>query len=1107
MKHTPYLILALLSLCLVAPAQTFHSVLSNGEWLKMSLCGEGVYRITPSDLSAAGIGEGVVPVSSLRIMGRANVALPERCADPRPDDLSEMAISVFDLNENGLFDGDDYALFYATGCVNWRHSADTVTSIIYYDRNPYTDTTFCYLNFGVTDGKRVQVADRTEGIDGQGAATVFTECLYHEEELVNVISSGRVWFGEAFTDSLALSFNLKDYAEGLPVRMSIGVMGRSSNMFKFDVLDGDTALLSEIPVPAYPSNTFGYEVSRNTSYVPASSNIDLLINVTAQQSATLYLDKIVINYPRRLKYRGSVLPFTIRRDTTSNSAVVIGHACDGLVVWDVTDPLEPTEVQYVSAGDNCSFGLANDGASRFVAFEADKTLKPVSLRRIDNQNLHGISYADMIILSPAKYIAYADEIALFHHDNDAMDVVSLPVEKVYDEFSAGNTDPTALRDFIRMVYLRSNAQLKYVLLLGKASYDVRNILGRGVDYVPTYETAMTPCHEVNSFCSDDYYGMMDDDEGPECVDLLDIAVGRIPVNNESDAVIAIRKIKDYCDIRKTHGSWRARNLFVADAGDTYQTNSDLCSAILEAASPETLLQKNFFAAYPVVNMSSGEFIPAANADLNKRLDNGTLVMFYSGHGGVTGLSKRSVFTTSDISHMQNGAMQPFVYTATCEFSKFDDPELISAGEQMLLRNEGGAITMLTTTRPTYAGNTVKVSKALAAVLGIYDDDGKPYRFGDIVRIAKTNQTLFSPANRGMVLFGDPALRIAMPTQKINIVDDDTIMPMLYPGMEIERQCFVAAPDGSVDTMFNGVAEVSFYAGKSNLTTLYDNPHEFKFYNDEVFNGMVTVQNGIFTFKFVLPQDIEYQTYEDPSVFLYAYDSIRGVDAWGTWRGLLIDDGQSETSDFEGPEIELSWNNGIFHDGDTVVPRGGLFVNISDESGVYHYDYLIGRDIVLTSSVEDVDNMILNDDFVPSLDDCHGGTISIPVGTLSMGDHSFTIKAWDMCGNTSTKTMVLHVIDNEIYQVGNYPNPFSDVTNFVVSSSLPEGSHVTIEIFNMIGQEVTVLSADACYGVSIEWNGTNFAGARLGAGVYPYRVTISDGEGFRRSVMQKLVITQ
>ncbi len=1104
MRHTPYyVILLFMFLGRTLSAQTMHSVLENGVWYKVALTKSGVYKLSAADLLSAGADLSGCNISTVRLMGRENVALPELCSDERPDDLAEMAVTRVDNNSNGIFDADDYLLFYATDNLFW-HINDEASSLLTLtcERNPYSDTTFCYLNFGLSPGKTIENVTTPDSIEIANATCVVTDALFHEKELVNVYASGRVWYGETFTDSLSLPLVFEGFVADKPVVMQLDIMGRSSEKFMISAYDDSDTLFSDAVITAHSSGSYGNEIRKTISWTPASPDVNLKIKINASTSATVFLDKVLANYQRRLCYSSAQMCFGVCNET---NALSVCNAPDGVLLWDVTNPLEPHNVVCHRSADSIFFVAGNATLNRFVAFEVANAMKPIAIKHIPNQNIHGVTNADMIVLAPSKYYSYAEELAEFHRLNDGLEVFTAKVEDVYNEFSAGNADLTALRDFIRMVYQRSNANLKYVLLFGKASYDVRDILGRGSSFVPTYETALDPCDEINSYCSDDYFGMMDDNDGPECMGLIDIAVGRIPVNSENDAATAIKKIKTYNNIGYTHGMWRGRTLFVADVGNTYLNNSEICSRMLESVSCDAEVGKSFFAAFPVVNVPSGERIPAATADLAKRLDAGALAMFYSGHGGVTGLSKRSVFTTSEIASMNNGVMMPFVYTATCEFSKFDNPELVSAGEQMLLRDNGGAIAMLTTTRPTYATNTVKMSKALAPLLASYDDDGKPYRFGDMVRQAKTHPQFFTYTNRGMVLFGDPALRIALPTQKIIVESQPN--ESYVPGQVIEIKCRINGNGSIADTSFNGIAEVNFFAGMTKLSTIIEKPKEFSFYNDVVYKGSANVTNGVFSIRFVLPVNVDYDKYVGPRFSLYAYDSIRGVDAFGSWTGFNIDNSQTETNDKEGPDIEMFWNEISFVSGDTVIPKGTLYVKLDDESGVYHYDYLIGRDIILSTTLPQMPELSLNDVLVCQPDEWRGGTAAVPIEEIPFGKHVFTLKAWDMCDNSSTKTIELNVIDNMLYKVSNYPNPFSGTTRFVLSSSLSGDAKVLIEIYNVLGQKVTRLETKADYGASIEWDGTNFAGSKLNAGVYPYSVTIYDGDGTHRSVMQKMIITQ
>lgn len=82
--------------------------------------------------------------------------------------------------------------------------------------------------------------------------------------------------------------------------------------------------------------------------------------------------------------------------------------------------------------------------------------------------------------------------------------------------------------------------------------------------------------------------------------------------------------------------------------------------------------------------------------------------------------------------MTNYDCLPFVLTATCEFSQFDDPSFASAGELMFTLPTGGSIAMLTTVRPTHGINNICIAKALMRKLYL-PDGSQASRFGDIVR--------------------------------------------------------------------------------------------------------------------------------------------------------------------------------------------------------------------------------------------------------------------------------------------------------------------------------------------------------------------------------------
>ncbi|MCK5087463.1 MAG: T9SS type A sorting domain-containing protein, partial [Melioribacteraceae bacterium] len=70
---------------------------------------------------------------------------------------------------------------------------------------------------------------------------------------------------------------------------------------------------------------------------------------------------------------------------------------------------------------------------------------------------------------------------------------------------------------------------------------------------------------------------------------------------------------------------------------------------------------------------------------------------------------------------------------------------------------------------------------------------------------------------------------------------------------------------------------------------------------------------------------------------------------------------------------------------------------------------------------------------------------------------------------------------------NYPNPFNPSTT--ISYTLPRTSMVSVKIYDVLGREVmTLLNEVQNRGVyDVVWKGTNNYGAKVGSGIYFYRV--------------------
>ena len=1129
-----FLIAAFLIVSLAVSAQNLvsQSVLSQHVWHRMSVTQEGIYKLDYAALQSMNIDVEHLNPNEIRIFGNPAGALPEKNSEPRYDDLTEMAIYVSGA-EDGRFDAEDYVLFYGQEPTCWKVSEGLEMK---YERfkNPYSDTTYYYIcaDSGV-EGLRVALQPSSDFAAATNVVTDFPDLAWHELDLFSPYSSGRIWYGEQLssTDSaLYVQFVFPNLVKNKPMEYKVVAMGRSRNgAIHYDVWANDTHLVADGTIGAISdnSNSYGKDTTRSGQMQSESDTVNFSFLLQPRVSSQLlYLDYVEFRFWRELKRAGNLFAFRLRPDQLSHSttAVWVRNMSHEFQVWDVSNPLRPAVQDGIMSSDNFVFGLEGKNEHRYFVFKPSAALPVALVRPLANQNLHAVSQADMLIITPNVFREQAQALADFHEQNDGLQSLVVDLDEIYNEFGTGTPDPSGIRDFIRMVYLRSERQLKYVLLFGKGSHDFRNINGFGKNYVPPYQTE-TSLDQLASFCTDDFYGLMDDNEGQNSGGHVDLGIGRLPVATVEEAETVLQKIYHYADLAATHGTWKTNHLFTADDDQNqFIDDADTCSGIINEENHAMNAQKVYLDAYPQINSPSGQISPEATADLMRRFEKGVMVMQYHGHGGVRGLTDEKFFTNAEILGMTNYDCMPFVLTATCEFSQFDDPSFASAGELMFTLPTGGSVAMLTTVRPTVGINNVLISKALMRNL-YTPDDGKGSRFGDIVRMTKADNTNFSSTNNTsknirFVFFGDPALRFAMPVEKVETLTlngQDFSQEVALHAMSMANvEGEIRKADGTRDAAFNGEVEVRFFDKKSVFTTLgtQTDPRNFSFFNDVIYQGRATVKQGRFSFSFQVPRDINLQNGK-PRFSYYAYDSIRQVDAMGVFEKLTLGGvDPSMAVDNEGPKIDFYWDAPSFRNGDTVANHGVLYADLYDAQGIYHYDFSLGRDIVMNGNMLGFSNMRLNDVYEPALDDFRRGRVAVSVSDLEPGTYTFTLRAWDTQDNSSEAELWLTVCEDNIFlaQVRNYPNPFTEETWITLTHHGEDGPlEVELEVFDVLGRMIsssrqTVEVIDN-HVEPIRWNVSENTSGQLRTGMYCYRLTLTDAKGRQRSVNQKMLITR
>ena len=1111
-----------------AQENTFQSVLSEHTWYRLSVTQEGVHCLDYATMQAMGIDVNGLNPSQIRIFGNPSGALPEKNADSRPDDLTELAICVSGTDD-GSFDNGDKVLFYGQEPTRWV-MVDNGTKTYRRERNYYSDTTYYYLCVDSgTDGLRVGEKASLSLDDATTIITEFPDFLWHEEELFSPYSIGQNWFGERISSEdsiLVVPFVFPNVVKSKALQIRSRVMGRiKSNFMYYNVWVNDNHVASNEKVQSYGNHDYGKLSSLDKQFFLESDTANVELSIVNNPGASLYLDYVEIFGWRLLKRTDSNFLFRLMPSQFGNdkTAVWVQNTNADHCLWDVSSPLHPVIQNGVLSGGNLVFATNEKTEKRYVLFNPAASYPISNWTRIHNQNLHGIDHVDNLILTSPLFLEQAQALADYHAEKDGLTCMVVDVNEIYNEFSTGTPDPSGIRDFIRMVYRRSEGQLKYLTLFGRASFDFRNISGYGQNFVPTYETMEDPQNEL-SFCTDDFFALMDDEEGTNSKGHVDIGVGRISVATVEEAEMMLHKIRHYDNLSTTHGDWKTDFLLFADDEDgNYVEYAEVHYRMMDTLCPSLTAKKLYCGAYPVVNTSSGIEIPGANEDLIRCLDKGVLAVLYNGHGGVKGLTGDNVFTNADITSLTNYDRMPFVYTATCEFTKYDNPLLVSAGEQLVLNPKGGCVALLTACRPTFGYLNQRMTRSLLPVLALRDEEGKPLRFGDIIRLAKSNSlnfdTLGSNMNIRFVFLGDPVLRFPMPeknivAQKINGVDVGSTEDFTLHAMSmVTVEGMIVGNDGKMDTEFNGMMWARFYDQKSRVTVkLKGSETRIVYYHKDVlYQGQVSVKEGKFSLSFQVPKDIMPGNGE-PRFSFYAYDSIRNVDAMGKFDDLTLGGvDPAVIPDDQGPSIAFYWNSPDFVDGQSVEREGVLYADLYDAQGIYHYDYSLGRDIVMSSNHPNYNRLVLNDRYEPVLNDYRRGRVTIPVKDLEAGTYEFNLKVWDTQDNPSEASLWF-VVDDDMFlsQVRNYPNPFSDETRITLNHIGEDGTFdVSIEIFDIMGRPVQHIykKVSSTNGViePILWNGCGYSGSPLRSGIYLYRLTLTDETGFFRTVSQRMVI--
>jgi hypothetical protein len=1129
-----------------------NSVLSSGEWYRFYVDTTGVFKLSRSFLQRLGVKVSTVDPRTIKVYGNGGRMIPFSNAVSYPFDVQENAIK-FVGEEDGVFNNDDYILFYAQGPR--EYNAESNTNI-----NCYTDKTYYYINVSSGTGKRIQQFTQPSGTIDMMINT-FQEYKFHEVDNYNIASLGRRWFGERFdvTSNRTFTFNFPDLVTTEPVALKVYVAAASSTTTSMQLtVNGTTVSTLSIAGASSPSLANESLFSNNVNVSTSKISVGLNYNNNGNPSALGYLDYISITATRALKFNSKQFQF-------KNSAVAsasgigqytISNASQVNEIWDVTDIYNVSNFINTNAASSLSFNSNLGTLKTYVALTPSDYFEPKfdSQTTISNQNIKGTVFldnqgafqdVDYIIVAPVNMLSQAERLAVINRNQYNLNVKVFSLYEIYNEFSTGNQDIGAIRNLVKYVYDNASAadkRIKYLCLFGDGSFDYKDRVPNNTNIVPSWHS-YSSFNLTNSFVSDDFYGMMDASEGTMATsDKLDVAVGRILADTPLRAKELVDKIESYYK-KEAFGSWRNNFVVVSDDVDKdwegiLQETTDNVGNLVSQNKPFMNVVKIHSDAFKQETSSGGNRYPEVNTEFVNAIDNGALVVNYFGHGGEDGLAQERIFLKTDIEGLRNFYKLNCFVTVTCEFTKFDNPYKETAGEYAYWSKEAGAIGLITTTRQIFVSFAISFNNLLGEYLFSYSnkDTYSDYEYPSIaeaLRLTKNDPSISGQSQTRLIFFiGDPAMKLAFakPNIRLTKINDvpiaqstDTLQGLSYVKLAGE----VTDISGNLLTNYNGVLSTTIYDKDIDRETLANDGTtlngqvvklNFKTLGEVIFRGQASVKNGQFEFDFVVPKDIGIPVGYGKVSFYSKNDGLLEDQSGASVNTVKIGGlNANAEEDNIGPVITLYMNDENFVSGGITNESPTLLAKLEDVNGINTASG-IGHDIVAILDGDETNPYVLNDYYQTELDNYQKGVVSFPFRDLEPGLHTLTIKAWDVYNNSSTAEIQFIVYDkDEVLQINNvlnYPNPFVNYTEFWFNHNSSATLNVSIQIFTVSGKLVKTLNGQTSGGGitnsslsrDIIWDGRDDFGDRIGKGVYIYKLTVqSDLLNKKVEKIEKLVI--
>ncbi|MBI9032989.1 MAG: type IX secretion system sortase PorU [Bacteroidales bacterium] len=864
-----------------------QSILAQGTWIKLSVDSDGFYKITYDDLISYGITPENINKQQLGIFGQSAGMLSESLSDIYQSDLQEFPIWVSG-SETEPLNQNDLILFYGQSPHRWKY--DTESNRFSHQKHLYSDNMCYFLTTDKADGLRITQAESImEPADLQVSSYDYLDFIDNDQ--VNIIKSGKLWVGENLVNgsSLEYSFNIPNLLTQENIYLKTTAVAQSQNPSTLSMLLDYDQQVDHSLEGQNDSYTKGRYNEFEDHFLSDDDQIELTLSLsTNEEDAEAWLDYLEINARASLVYNNAQFHFrdTESWETANVSEFIIESESFDNFIFDVTNPLEIHDVPYNQVGNQIILKSYTNQLKEYVMFELTDLNSPLYIETIANQNIHNLNNIDFIIITSEDFLNHAEQLADIHRQEDNMEVTVVLTSDIYNEYSSGIQDISAIRNFIRHMYEKENSPLQFVALFGMGSYDYKNILPSNSNFVPIFQTESS-LNLVGSIATDDFFVAVESNAKSTLASAPNVSVGRIPVRNQQEAQAYVDKVEHY--YQNPFGAYKNDVVAIADDenGSVHVHYCERHTDTLMSFSNELTHKKIYIDQYEQIDNGEDGLYPQAHQQIVESFNSGALINHYTGHGGHSRFAHENIFTLEDLDDLSD-VCTPLQISGTCNSITIDDPDTVSIIDRLLLREEGGILMGFANNRLALASINYNLSDRFYKHLF---EMPSQERFPAIAAMkAKENYTE-SYANR--IFIGDPALRLRFPENHIIIdsiegVSVSDLAENLTPGQYVSISGHIEDNDQSQINDFDGELNIKAYYSQVERSTLGNDAGsvivDYLQYDSLLCFTNATVENGSFRAVIIMPSNID-SDYRDIRFSFYSNDEYS--DANGIFEGIQL----------------------------------------------------------------------------------------------------------------------------------------------------------------------------------------------------------------------------